>query len=227
MKLSKEFWEKRLGKEWTSKLQDMLKSEYAEKLNNFLNKAYSTAVIYPDRKDLFSAFADTPFDKVKVVVLDREPYLDGRGAGGAYANKFDVFTYSPPVMKIFEQIERDYHDGLCLDFDFTLQRWKEGGVLLLNMALSVERNKIGSHTKPWEKFTKEVIKSINEYHTGVVFMLWGKGAQSYKDMIGDHHHILEYGHPLNAWKASKDWKCPNFKECDEILIKQNGSTIRW
>lgn len=227
MKLSKEFWQKRLGEEWTLKLRDTLKSDYAGKLINFLNKEYGTKVIYPERENIFRAFTLTPFSEVRVVVLGKDPYPDGRAVGLAFANSEYTFTYSPSLMKIFDYVEREYYDGLTFDFDFTLEDWAKQGVLLLNTSLTVERNKIGSHHKPWEKFTEAVIRAINEHHTGVVFMLWGNDAMAYRPLIAEHHHVLSYVHPAYSWRNNEAWNCPNFKQCDEILKKANGDTIRW
>jgi uracil-DNA glycosylase len=227
MKLTKEFWEKRLGEEWTMKLRDTLRSDYAGKLINFLNKEYTTKVVYPKREDIFRAFRLTPFSEVKVVILGKDPYPDGKANGLAFSNREDALFYSPSLTKIFDFIEREYHDGLTFDFDFTLEEWARQGVLLLNTSLTVERLKIGSHHKPWKKFTKAVIDSINEYHTGVVFMLWGNDAKAFKPLIAEHHHILTHVHPAYSWRNRDAWECPNFKQCDEILMKANGDTIRW
>ena len=77
MKLNKEYWMDQLGEGWTSKLRDTLRDPYMEKLMNFLSTEYAMNTVYPKRENLFKAFKDCPWDKLKVVIVCKEPYSDG------------------------------------------------------------------------------------------------------------------------------------------------------
>lgn len=51
------------------------------------------------------------------------------------------------------------------------------GIMFLNLGLTVEPGKPGSHVKLWEPFTKDVVTYIKENSPGAVWMLFGKNAQ--------------------------------------------------
>ena len=76
-----------------------------------------------------------------------------------------------------------------------LTRWAKQGVLLLNTVLTVRGGAAHSHAKQgWEKFTDAIIQAAAG-QSNVVFMLWGKPAQSKKKLIHGTHLILESPHP--------------------------------
>jgi len=59
--------------------------------------------------------------------------------------------------------------------------WANQGVFLLNRVLTVQDSKANSHaSKGWEAFTQAAIVYLLEKNPDVVFMLWGKPAQSIK-----------------------------------------------
>merc|ERR1712228_129974 len=100
----------------------------------------------------------------------------------------------------------------------SLTQWAEQGVLLLNTVLTVQAHKANSHKKfGWQKFTDAVIRTISKKHDGVVFILWGKQAQSKKKIIDTtKHKIIQSPHPsgLSAHRGffgSKPYsKCNHF-----------------
>ena len=48
----------------------------------------------------------------------------------------------------------------------------------------------------WETFTTEIIKKINEKQEPVVFILWGKEAQTKIPLINqEKHYIIKSPHP--------------------------------
>lgn len=62
---------------WSANLQDLFKSSNFQRIEEFLNAAWSTGkVSYPPNNLIFEAFNKTPFDKVKVVLLGQDPYHD-------------------------------------------------------------------------------------------------------------------------------------------------------
>ena len=72
-------------------------------------------------------------------------------------------------------------------------------MLLLNTVLTVRAHKANSHRKQgWETFTDAVIEALAKREDPLVFILWGTPAKKKKKLItrhGDHHAILESGHP--------------------------------
>ena len=57
-------------------------------------------------------------------------------------------------------------------------------MLLLNTVLTVRAHQANSHQgKGWEKFTDAIIRAVNEQDRPIVYMLWGKPAQSKIPML--------------------------------------------
>jgi len=216
MKLNKEYWIDQLGEGWTSKLKDTLKDPYMEKLMNFLSTEYAMNTVYPKRENLFKAFKDCPWDKLKVVIVCKEPYSDGNANGLALGNNFSSTFLSSQLLELFDIVEKEYYDGLCLEWDFTLENWANQGILMLNTALSVRENRPGSHSKPWKKFILATINAINEYQPGTVFILWDRHSKVLLPYVKDKHHVLFY-------KGTNEV----LKNTNQILYTKHEETLFW
>ena len=68
---------------------------------------------------------------------------------------------------------------------------------MLNATLTVRDSQANSHAKcGWQKFTDEVIQVINSKCSGVVFLLWGKPAQTKAKSVNvTKHKVLKTSHP--------------------------------
>ena len=128
--------------------------------------------IFPAGGEFFNAFAHTPLDKVRVVILGQDPY---HGEGQAHGLCFSVkpgVKIPPSLQNIYKEINTEL--GLPIPRHGHLTAWADRGVLLLNSVLSVESGRAASHQgKGWETFTDRVIDLINRERDCVVFMLLG------------------------------------------------------
>lgn len=220
---------------WAKPLLTLLQSDYFSNLTSYINKSYSTKVIYPrEKKNVFKTFSLTPYKDLKVVILGKDPYPNNNMATGlAFGNKEEIMgdsKLSPSLQKIKECVEQNVYNGFKLSFDQTLESWAKQGVLLLNTALTVEKGRIGSHHKYWNRFTTETLKTINDNNSGIIFMLWGKDAQSYEEYISlSKHYVLKFNHPSWAARNNIFWDCNHFNKANELIKKNNGSEfcIEW
>ncbi|HMO32345.1 MAG TPA: uracil-DNA glycosylase [Lacibacter sp.] len=184
--------------------------------------------IYPPGPLLFNAFAQTPFDAVKVVILGQDPY---HGPGQAHGLCFSVpESVAPPpsLMNIFKEIESDIGVGMPARYG-NLTHWAQQGVLLLNAFLSVRANEPASHSKiGWETFTNQVIAILSEKKQGVVFLLWGRFAQEKQALIDEtRHFVLKAAHP-SPFSADKGFfGCRHFSKTNELLVQQGFAPIDW
>jgi uracil-DNA glycosylase len=228
MQFKKQFWTKALGKGWALQLKDTLKTPYGtEKLMGFLQTEYAMNSVKPAKADVFKAFKLCPWESVRVVIIGQKPHTNICVANGlAYGDKLSSQFYSPTISVIYDQIEREYYNGLYLDFDFSLEEWASQGVLLLNRQLSIRENDRGEHTKPWGKFVSAVLNALGQKH-GVIFMLWGKENQKLAPYLEKNNYVLTFDDPADYVYPKKDWHCPHFKEANKILEKLNGETIKW
>lgn len=212
---------------WKQVLADEFQQPYFQAIKTFLVKEKNEGkVIYPPGPLIFNAFNKTPFDKVKVVILGQDPYINpGEAMGLCFSVPKGVRT-PPSLVNIYKEINRDL--GLPIPAHGDLTHWTEQGVLLLNATLTVQAGTSNSHKDiGWQKFTDAVIRRISEGKDGVVFLLWGTFARGKKALIDEmKHHVLEAAHPSplagNAFQG-----CGHFSRTNEILTRQGQTPIDW
>ena len=111
------------------------------------------------------------------------------------------------------------------NFDPTLESWAKQGILMINSALTVEMNKIGSHTMIWRPFTKTLLKNLSEYNHNILFVLFGSQAHTFRPCISKESTVFEVPHP--AYSARTGEEFPHiFKSINSILSK-NNKQINW
>ena len=212
---------------WYHVLQDEFKKDYWHSLTETVRKLYKTKTVYPEPNNMFNAFDSTPFDKVKVVIIGQDPY---HGYGQAHGLSFSV-KESIKIPPSLRNIYKELHSDLDLPIPKTgnLQSWADQGVLMLNTVLTVEANNANSHKDlGWEIFTKAAIEAISRELKNVVFILWGKQAQSLCSILDDKkHHILSSAHPSPLSAHNGFFGCKHFSKSNDYLIKQGQGPIDW
>lgn len=217
-----------LESSWKKILADELIKPYFERIWLFIRaEIKSGKTIFPKVENIFSAFESTPFDQVKVVILGQDPY---HGEGQAHGLCFSVqknCAIPPSLKNIYKEIESDL--SVQMPKNGYLQSWAEQGVLLLNTTLTVEAHQANSHRDiGWQRFTDAVIQKISAQRSGVVFLLWGRYAQSKGKLIDStKHHVLTAPHPspLSAYRGF--FGCRHFSQTNELLQLANKEVINW
>ena len=213
--------------QWKEKLSGEFDKEYFANLVKFLHAEKAAGkTIYPPGGLIFNAFALTPFDKVKVVILGQDPYHGPNQAHGLSFSVPDSITPPPSLKNIYKEIENDL--GIKLNKNGNLENWARQGVFLLNAVLTVRAGEPTSHSRiGWTEFTDAVIKCISDNTRGVVFMLWGNFARSKKDLIdSSKHYILEAAHPSPLARGAF-FGCRHFSKCNAILGRLGKTPIDW
>jgi uracil-DNA glycosylase len=218
----------KLEPNWKMMLRQEFEKPYFYEIKQFLLQERSKGkIIYPASSNIFSAFNNTAFNKVKVVILGQDPY---HGVGQAMGLSFSVpkeVSMPPSLKNIFKELQDDvlipYPEHGNLNF------WASQGVLLLNSILTVEANIAASHsTKGWQTFTDEAIKILSKNSNGIVFMLWGNYAKMKKNLIDENkHYILEASHPSPFSAYNGFFGCKHFSKCNALLIKDGKVPIDW
>lgn len=211
---------------WKEVLSDQFSAPYFLNLKDFLTKEKKNFTLYPPGNRIFAAFDHTPFENVKVVIIGQDPY---HGAGQANGLCFSVspgIDKPPSLVNIFKELKDDL--GIPVPKSGNLEPWADQGVLLLNATLTVRAGEAGSHQhKGWETFTDAVIKKISEKKKGIVFLLWGKFAQSKENLIDTtKHYILKAAHPSPLARGAF-FGCKHFSKTNELLVKQGLQPIDW
>jgi uracil-DNA glycosylase len=178
------------------------------KISEYLDKIRNTKIIYPSIHKVFKAFYLTPFDKMKVILISQDPYHNGTNEfdGSACGLCFSVAngnSINPSLKNINKEL---VNSGYSAKEDGNLTEWAKQGVLLLNMALTVEKGDPESHSLIWYNFSKMLIQYITK-NNNVKWLLFGSHAHT---CIKDCDNIKEenvfrttHPSPLGASKASK------------------------
>ena len=213
---------------WLAQLSGEFEQSYMRDLRTFLRaEKHAGKHIYPSGNEFFNAFAHTPLDKVKVVILGQDPY---HGEGQAHGLCFSVkpgVAIPPSLKNIYKEIHAEL--GLPVAQHGHLTAWADQGVLLLNSVLSVESSRAASHQgKGWETFTDKVIDVVNRQREGVVFMLWGSYAQRKGAFIdGERHCVLKAPHPSPLSAHRGFFGCGHFLMANEYLQGRGDTPIDW
>jgi uracil-DNA glycosylase len=213
---------------WASLLKDEKEKPYFKKLiGRVAQERESGREIFPPSSDVFAAMKTTPFERIKVVILGQDPYIQKGQAHGLSFSVRKGVTLPPSLVHIFKELHDDV--GCALPPSGDLTPWTEEGVFLLNSILTVERGNSGSHaTWGWQIFTDKVVELISTYRPHVVFLLWGAYAQ--KKVVGvdtTKHLLLKAAHP-SPFSAHKGFfGCRHFSLANEFLISHGSAPINW
>ena len=196
-----------------------------------LSVEYKIKSICPEQSNVFKAFSLCPLKNLKVVFIGQEPYPQkGVATGILFGNNKEISdeNLSPSLKVIKEAVVNFDIPHNCIIFDPTLESWAKQGILMLNSALTVELNKVGSHTALWRPFIAKLLKNLSVYDTAIVYVLFGKQAQSFNPYINSRfNHIFEIEHP--AYFARNGTKMPSklFSDINSILKGLYNEEIRW
>lgn len=213
--------------DWLQAIRGEFRKSYYRDLFEFVKAEYGRYTIYPNADDIFNAFHFTPLSKVKVVMLGQDPYHNvGQAHGLCFSVKPDV-DIPPSLVNIYKELNEDL--GCHIPNNGYLKKWADQGVLMLNTVLTVRAHQAGSHQgKGWEQFTNAVIEAVNAQDRPIVYMLWGKPAQSKIPMLTNPNHlILKAPHPspLSAYRGF--FGCKHFSQANEFLKRNGLSEIDW
>jgi uracil-DNA glycosylase len=216
-----------ISNDWLVPLQAEFKKPYYKDLYYKVLEEYQTRQVFPAADDIFNAFDFTPMEKVKVVILGQDPYHnDGQAHGLSFSVKPEV-EIPPSLVNIYQELHDDL--GCTIPNNGYLKKGADQGVLLLNTVLTVRAHQANSHRGiGWEQFTDAVIRAVNEIDRPVVFILWGRPAQSKKRMLNNPKHlILEAPHPspLSAYRGFFGSK--PFSQTNAFLKEHGVEPIDW
>lgn len=192
-----------------------------------LQAEYASGIVYPPPAQLFRAFADCPFEALKVVLLGQDPYHGPNQAEGLAFSVPRGQKIPPSLRNILRELEADLHCFPSLHGQ--LETWAAQGVLLLNSSMSVRAGQAASHAKlGWIPFTDALLAALSIEKEALAFVLWGQFAQAKKALLAQNNHlILEAPHPspLSAHRGFLGSR--PFSQINHYLRKQALAPINW
>ena len=213
---------------WADKLKGFLQSSDFDKVLAELYRLREDGKRFtPPLKQVFRAFEECPYDKLKVIIIGQDPYPYINVADGLAFSCSMTDKIQPSLRNMFEAIEKTVYQEFPTYQDPNLTRWANQGILLLNSALTCQVDKIGSHYNVWKEFIAYTMDILNYTDSGLIFVLMGKQAQELESMIGEHHHVIKVSHPASAAYTKTTWDCGDmFNEINKIINGQNGPEFK-
>jgi uracil-DNA glycosylase len=189
-------------------------------------------ILCPKPENVFRAFLECPKSNLKAVFLGLDPYPQpGVATGIMFGNKEGTKFLSPSLCVIRDSVFslEDYQNNLI--FDVTLESWCHQGILMLNSALTTEVNAVGVHSTLWEPFTAQILKEISNSTSNIVYVLFGRQAEKFKDYINidnNKNTVFVCSHP--SYYARREDYMPStvFKNTNIIIeMVQHKEPIKW
>ena len=196
-----------------------------------LEPEYKRKPICPAQSNVFKAFEVCPYDNLKVVMLGQDPFPQkGVATGILFGNKEGTRDEDlSPSLQIIKEAAINFEiPHNCIIFDPTLESWAKQGILMINSALTVEMNKVGSHVMLWRPFIASLLKNLSENETGIIYVLFGKQAQTFKPYINKHlNTVLEENHPAYFARTREAMPHTVFEQISKLTKGIYGIPITW
>jgi len=219
---------------WHSKLRPFIESNECDEIYAFLKKESKRGKeIAPLSSNVYRCFKETPLDEVKFVMVGICPYHTFKNdlpvADGLLMGCSITEYMQPSLINLYKAFENEFHRGLNLSYDPSpdVTYLAKQGVLMLNVALTTEKNKAGSHIKVWESFTKYLFEEVLN-PLGVPVLFLGTDAYKYKRYTGIFSHVFKVSHPASASYKGVEWNSEGvFEKIDTLIYENNGYSISW
>lgn len=213
--------------DWLTELNPEFHKPYYAKLFEFVKDEYNSAQIFPPADDIFNAFHLTPLSQVKVVILGQDPYHNvGQAHGLCFSVRPEV-DIPPSLVNIYKELQDDL--GCRIPNNGYLVKWARQGVLMLNTVLTVRAHMANSHRgKGWEEFTDAAIAALNRQDRPIVYILWGRPAQTKERMLNNPNHlILKAPHPSPLSAYNGFFGSKPFSQTNRFLEEHGETPIDW
>ena len=131
-----------------------------DKVLILLNRMYKVKPICPAQENVFKAFSLCKYHDCKVAFIGQDPYPQkGVATGILFGNNASTREddWSPSLKIVRDSVIDLRRPHNLITFDPTLESWAKQGILMINSALTVEMNKVGSHTMLWRPFISKLL----------------------------------------------------------------------
>ena len=215
---------------WSRILKSFIFSDDFEKIIKQLIKfSKDNQRFTPTLNQLFRAFEECPYDKLKVIIVGQDPYPKVGVADGIAFSCSNTMKQQPSLKFILDAVNRTVYDGVGESHDPDLTRWANQGILLLNTALTTTVGKVGQHIPIWKPFLAYVFDWLTWHNPGLVYIYMGKQAQEWSEATSDSNYKFMVNHPASAvYVKGSIWDCKDvFNKTNDILLKNQNLSLTW
>ncbi|MCI8893556.1 MAG: uracil-DNA glycosylase [Lachnospiraceae bacterium] len=216
-----------ISNDWLPAIGGEFRKPYYKELYEFVRQEYSRTQVFPPAEDIFNALHLTPLSQVKVLILGQDPYHNVNQAHGLCFSVRPQVEVPPSLVNIYQELSDDL--GCYIPNNGYLVKWAGQGVLMLNTVLTVRAHQANSHQgRGWEQFTDAIIRAVNDQDRPIVYLLWGRPAQSKIPMLNNPKHlILKAPHPSPLSAHRGFFGCRHFSQANRFLEEHGIAPIDW
>lgn len=182
----------------------------------------------PPLKQLFRAFEECPYDKLKVVMIGQDPYPGFNQADGI-AFSCSQTDIQVSLQFILDEVNKTVYNGHPGSINGDLARWSNQGILMLNTALTTTVGKIGQHYSIWKPFMAYLFDYLTWNNNGLIYAYLGKEAKVWSDCVNDNNYKFFVTHPASAaYQKFKSWDSKNlFNEISRLVKENYNEDLIW
>lgn len=214
---------------WGDKLKTFILSEDFDKiLKTLLAQAREGQRFTPPLKQVFRAFEECPYDKLKVVMIGQDPYPQPGVADGIAFSCSNTGKPEASMRYVFKELEDTvYPEGYTWDPD--LKRWSNQGILMINTTLTTTVNKVGQHYAIWRPFMSFLLDILAFQQSGLVYVFMGKVAKEWAESVPESNYKLFTSHPASAaYVRAERWDSGDiFNKVSDLVQKNFKEKIIW
>lgn len=196
-----------------------------KKLSKMNNGTY-----YPAMDTIYRCFRETPLDEMTHVLLGQDPYYNGIADGLAFSTQDKKTPVSLKVLFSYLEKHRLIETPQKSN---DLTPWAHQGILLLNSALTVQKDTAGSMLKDWEPFIMSTLRKAADHDKKIQFYTFGLHAQklAHTALADCKQRVHCYMHP--AYYARKNMPVPNDINANPFYAmsihakKQFNKELKW
>jgi uracil-DNA glycosylase len=219
---------------WASRIEPFFSEGGLDPVYSFLRgESQAGKQIAPASINTYRAFTATPYEELKAVIVCQDPYfkfINGSPIASGVAMDCSITARTQPTLQNFYLgIETELFDGLNLNYinNYDLSYLSSQGVLLLNIALTVEKDKPSSHLDIWAPFTTFLLTEVIS-PTGVPILYLGAQAGAFAMLTAKTNPCYVLNHPASASYTGKPWETEGvFTQINKKIWDTNGETIMW
>lgn len=214
------------------KWSDIMEESIMQKGDELYQKAQDLrntgTPVFPPQDQIFRALTLTPPDQTKVCIIGQDPYHTPGAANGLAFSINPGRRIQPSLQNIFKEMVSDLNCNTPSSGDLT--PWAKQGVLLLNRTLTVTGGCPNSHADwGWQLFTEHVFRLCAELPQPLVFILWGKYAQSLANGITlpENKLVIKSPHPSPMSASYGFFGSKPFSKTNKFLTDHGVTPIQW
>ena len=228
--IQQKLYEKLKPSGWGDRLKVFLLSEeFTKILNQLLKESTAGDKFTPVLKQIFRMLEECPYNDLKVVILNENPYPKANVADGLAFSASNTDKVPSTLNYMFNEIGSTIINNIPYAHDKDLTRWASQGVLMLNTNITTTLGKLDTHAELWKPFTTFLFDVMAHSTSGIIYVFMGKDVRKWSENIPPNNYKFFVVHPASAaYKEAKHWESGDmFNNINKILMENHNTKIEW